>query len=88
MPLVKNLIFIDIPQQVAYIPQKERDSPSYNSFCSPIHSEYGLENDQHILRSISELDGNTFWIGENVYHVTFPWVEILGRYLDADLSMF
>jgi hypothetical protein len=42
--------------------------------------QYGLENDQHILSSISELEGKTFWIGENVYHVTLPWIEILGRY--------
>ena len=41
-----------------------------------------LENDQHILRNISELEGKTFWIGEKVYHVTLPWIEILGRYLD------
>jgi hypothetical protein len=42
--------------------------------------QYGLENDQHILSSISELEGKTFWIGEKVYHVTLPWIEILGRY--------
>ena len=42
--------------------------------------QYGLENDQHILSSISELEGKTFWIGETVYHVTLPWIEILGRY--------
>jgi hypothetical protein len=42
--------------------------------------QYGLENDQRILSSISELEGMTFWIGEKVYHVTLPWIEILGRY--------
>jgi hypothetical protein len=42
--------------------------------------QYGLENDQHILSSISKLEGKTFWIGEQVYHVTLPWIEILGRY--------
>jgi len=50
--------------------------------------QYGLENDQHILRNISELEKKTFWIGEKVYHVTLPWIEILGRYLDTDLTMF
>ena len=50
--------------------------------------QYGLENQQHILSSISELEGKTFWIGEKVYHVTLPWIEILGRYLDKDLTMF
>ena len=50
--------------------------------------QYGLENDQHILSSISELEGKTFWIGEKVYHVTLPWIEILGRCLDKDLTMF
>jgi hypothetical protein len=50
--------------------------------------QYGLENDQHILSNISELEGKTFWIGEQVYHVTLPWIEILGRYLDKDLTMF
>ena len=42
--------------------------------------QYGLENDQHILSNISELEGKTFWIGEKVYHVTLPWIETLGRY--------
>ena len=42
--------------------------------------QYGLENDQHMLSSISELEGKTFWIGEKVYHLTLPWMEILGRY--------
>ena len=50
--------------------------------------QYGLENDQHILRTISELEGETFWIGEKVYRLTLPWIEILGRYLDTDLTMF
>jgi hypothetical protein len=44
--------------------------------------QYGLENDQHILSNISELEGKIFWIGEKVYHVTLPWIEILGRYSD------
>ena len=48
--------------------------------------QYGLEDDQHILRNISDLEGKTFWIGEKVYHVTLPWMEILGRYLDKDLT--
>ena len=50
--------------------------------------QHGLENNQHILRNISELKGRTFWIGEKVYHVTLPWMEILGRYLDKDLTTF
>jgi len=50
--------------------------------------QYGLENDQHILSSISELEGKTFWIGEKVYHVTLPWIEILGRYLGTVVTMF
>jgi hypothetical protein len=50
--------------------------------------QYGLENDQHILGNISDLVGKTFWIGEKVYHVTLPWMEILGRYLDTNLTMF
>jgi hypothetical protein len=50
--------------------------------------QYELENDQHMLRSISELEGRTFWIGEKVYHVTLPWIEILGRYLDTVVTMF
>ena len=49
--------------------------------------QYGLENDQHILRNIPQLEGKTFWIREKVYHMTLPWIEILGRYLDADLTM-
>jgi hypothetical protein len=51
------------------------------------YGQYGLENDQHILRNIPQLEGKTFWIREKVYHVTLPWIEILGRYLDADLTM-
>jgi hypothetical protein len=50
--------------------------------------QYGLENDQHILRNISELEGKTSWIGEKVYHLTLPWIDILGRYLDTNLTMF
>ena len=50
--------------------------------------QHGLENHQHILRDISYLEGKTFWIGEKVYHVTLPWMEILGRYLDTNLTMF
>jgi hypothetical protein len=50
--------------------------------------QYVLENDPYILSSISELEGKTFWIGEKVYYVTLPWIEILGRYLDKDLTMF
>jgi hypothetical protein len=50
--------------------------------------QYGLENDHHILRNISELEGKTSWIREKVYHLTLPWIEILGRYLDTDLTMF
>ena len=50
--------------------------------------QHGLENDQNILSNISELKGKTFWIGENVYQVTLPWMEILGRYLDKDLTTF
>ena len=46
------------------------------------------ENDQHILFIISDLEGKTFWIGEQVYHLTLPWIEILGIYLDAVVTMF
>jgi hypothetical protein len=49
--------------------------------------QYGLENDQHILRNVSDIEGKTFWIGEKVYHVTLPWMEMLGRYLDTDLTI-
>jgi hypothetical protein len=49
--------------------------------------QYGLENDQHIIRDISDLEGKTFWIGEKVYHATLPWMEILGKYLDTNLTM-
>jgi hypothetical protein len=45
-------------------------------------------NDQHMLRNISDLEGKTFWIGEKVDHVTFPWIEIVGRHLDTDVTMF
>jgi hypothetical protein len=47
-----------------------------------------LENDQHILLIISELEGKISWIAEKVYHLTLPWIEILGRYLDIDVTMF
>ena len=50
--------------------------------------QYGLENDQHILRNAPALEGKTFWIGETIYHVTLPWIEILGIYLDTDLTIF
>ena len=50
--------------------------------------QYELENDQHIIRNISALEGKTCWIGENIYHLTLPWLEILGRYLDINLTMF
>ena len=56
--------------------------------AAKVCGQYGLENDQHIIRNISELEGKTFWIGEKVYHLTLPWIEILGRYLDIDLTMF
>ena len=49
--------------------------------------QYGLENDQHILSSISELEGKTFWIGEKA-NLTLPWIEILGRYLNTVVTMF
>jgi hypothetical protein len=41
-----------------------------------------------MLRNISDLEGKTFWIGEKVDHVTFPWIEIVGRHLDTDVTMF
>jgi hypothetical protein len=50
--------------------------------------QQGLENDQHILLIISELEGETCWIGEQVYHLTLPWIEILDRYLDTVVTMF
>jgi hypothetical protein len=56
--------------------------------AAKVCGQYGLENDQHIIRNISGLEGKTFWIGEKVYHLTLPWIEILGRYLDIDLTMF
>ena len=40
-----------------------------------------------MLRNISDLEGKTFWIGEKA-NLTLPWIEILGRYLDIDLTMF
>jgi len=78
-----------IPGKSTILPQLHFNSNgvSWDS-ASTECGQYGLENDQHILRSISELEGKTFWIGEKVYHVTLPWIEILGRYLDADLTMF
>jgi hypothetical protein len=56
--------------------------------AAKVCGQYGLENDQHIIRNIPELEGKTFWIGEKVYHLTLPWIEILDRYLDIDLTMF
>ena len=57
-------------------------------FAATKCGQYGLENDQHILGNISDLEGEKFWIGEKVYHVTLPWMEPLGRYLDTNLTMF
>jgi hypothetical protein len=56
--------------------------------AAKVCGQYGLANDQHIIRNIPELEGKTFWIGEKVYHLTLPWIEIIGRYLDTDLTMF
>ena len=42
----------------------------------------------HILLIISDLEGKTFCIGEQVYHLTLPLIEILGIYLDAVVTMF
>ena len=73
----------------SYLPGKSTTIPHYYpnrlSWDSAAKKcgQYGLENDQNILRSISELEGKKFWIGEKVYHVTLPWMEILGIYLDA-----
>jgi hypothetical protein len=74
----------------SYLPGQSHYYPNGVSWDSAATKcgQHGLENDQHILRSISDLEGKTFWIGEKVYHLTLPWIEILGRYLDIDLTMF
>jgi hypothetical protein len=71
------------------LPQVHTDlnGVSYNSAATECGKQ-GLENDQHILLSTSDLEGKTFWIGEKVYHLSLPWIEILGRYLDTDVTMF
>ena len=71
------------------IPQVHSNSNGVSwESAAKVCGQYGLENDQHIIRNITELEGKTFWIGEKVYHLTLPWIEILGRYLDIDLTMF
>jgi hypothetical protein len=71
------------------IPQVHSNSNGVSwESAAKVCGQYGLENDQHIIRNISELEGKTFWIGEKVYHLTLPWIEILGRHLDIDLTMF
>jgi len=78
-----------IPGQSTILPELHFNSNgvSWESAANEC-GQHGLENDQHILRNIPELEGKTFWIGEKVYHVTLPWMEILGRYLDKDLTTF
>ena len=76
-----------IPGQSITIPHYYPRGVSCDSAANEC-GQYELENDQHILRNISDLEGKTFWIGEKVYHVTLPWIEILGRYLDAVVTMF
>jgi hypothetical protein len=51
------------------LPQVHTDlnGVSYNSAATECGKQ-GLENDQHILLSTSDLEGKTFWIGEKVYH--------------------
>ena len=79
-----------------YIPGKSTTIPQLHYYPNGVSwdsaeqecGQYGLENAQHIIRNISELEGKTFWIGEQVYRVTLPWIEILGRYLDTDVKMF
>jgi hypothetical protein len=62
-----------IPGQSTILPQVHFNSNgvSWDSAATEC-GQYGLENDQHIIRNISELEGKTFWIGEKVYHVTLP----------------
>jgi len=78
-----------IPGQSTILPELHFNSSgvSWESAANEC-GQHGLENDQHILRNIPELEGKTFWIGKKVYHVTLPWMEILGRYLDKDLTTF
>jgi hypothetical protein len=55
MLLVESLIFIDIPQQMSYMQRKERDPPSYDSFCSPIPlsmTEKKMEHNIYVLSSV------------------------------------
>jgi hypothetical protein len=71
------------------IPQVHSDSNGVSwEYAAKECGQYGLENDQHIIRNIPELEGKIFWIGEKVYHLTLPWIEILGRYLDTVVAMF
>jgi hypothetical protein len=74
-------LYCGLPGKSTMIPQVRYNSNgvSWESAAKEC-GQYGLENDQNILSSISELEGKTFWIGEKVYHVTLPWIEILGRY--------
>ena len=39
-------------------------------------------------RNVDNRDGKAFWRGEQIYHLTLPWIEILGRYLDTIVTMF
>ena len=78
-----------IPGKSTILPQLHFNSSGVSwESAANVCGHYGLENDQHILRNIHELEGKTFWIGEKVYHVTLPWMEISGRYLDKDLTTF
>jgi hypothetical protein len=35
------------------------------------YGQYGLENDQHVIRNIPELEGKIFWIGEKSVSLNF-----------------
>ena len=78
-----------LPGQSTTIPQVHLNSNGVSwDYATNKCGQYGLENDQHILGNISDLEGEKFWIGEKVYHVTLPWMEPLGRFLDTNLTMF
>ena len=75
-----------IARQSTTIPHYYPNGVSWDSAANEC-GQNGLENDQHMLRNISYLEGKTFWIGEKVDHVTLPWIEIVDRHLDTDVAM-
>ncbi|CAC5387693.1 unnamed protein product [Mytilus coruscus] len=44
----------------------------------------GLEFDEKVLTNIEVLNDKVFWIGMAIYHVTTPWIEILGCFAVPD----